>query len=280
MVRIITDSAADFEPQELQRLQVSCIPLSVIFGDREYRENIDLNKEQFYQLLSQADKLPTTAQPSPQMVLELFEEAKETGEEAVYITISSAISGTYQSACMARNMAEYDGCYVVDSRSATAGQRLLVEEAVRLRDQGLGAAEIAQQLEQLRSRVTIFACLDTLENLYRGGRISQTSYAIGNLAQIKPIIHLDAEGKVTVPAKAMGTRKGLDMLCKKLEQIPMDPDYPLYTVYTSHRADGEAFAQRLLELGHPASSEQVVRVGAAIGTHVGNHTVGIVYIRK
>ena len=280
MVRIITDSAADFEPQELQRLQVSCIPLSVIFGDREYRENIDLNKEQFYQLLSQADKLPTTAQPSPQMVLELFEEAKEAGEEALYITISSAISGTYQSACMAQNMAEYDGCYVVDSRSATAGQRLLVEEAVRLRDQGLGAAEIAQQLEQLRSLVTIFACLDTLENLYRGGRISQTSYAIGNLAQIKPIIHLDAEGKVTVPAKAMGTRKGLDMLCKKLEQIPMDPDYPLYTVYTSHRADGEAFAQRLLELGHPASSERVVRVGAAIGTHVGSHTVGIVYIRK
>ena len=136
MVRIITDSAADFEPREYEELKVSCIPLRVAFGDQEYLEGAELSKGKFYELLT-TEEFPKTSQASPAVLTELFEAARDAGEEAIYITLSSALSGTYQTACMVRDDVEYDGAFVFDSRNATGGQRILVEEACRLRDQGL-----------------------------------------------------------------------------------------------------------------------------------------------
>ena len=126
MVRIITDSAADFEPQELEQLKITCIPISVLLGDTEYQENVNLSKDQFFALLASTGAFPKTAQPSPQFLTDLFAEAKKAGDEAVYITLSSALSGTYQSAVMIKEDAESDSCFVLDSRNATGGQRLLV----------------------------------------------------------------------------------------------------------------------------------------------------------
>ena len=164
MVKIITDSAADFEPWELEKQDIACIPLTVIFGDREYQENVNLSKEQFYDLLAREEGAPKTAQASPAVVGELFQQARQKGEEAVYITLSAALSGTYQGACMAREMAGKTGIYVVDSKNATGGQRLLVEYAVRLRDEGKPASEIAAGVEALRDRIVLYACIDTLES--------------------------------------------------------------------------------------------------------------------
>ena len=129
MVRIITDSSADLEPQEYQNLNITCIPLTVFFGDQEFQENVNLSKDQFYGLLASGE-FPKTAQPSPQILLDLFEQAKEAGDEAIYFSISSAISGTYQTACATKAMAECDSCYVFDSKNATGGLRLLLEQAL------------------------------------------------------------------------------------------------------------------------------------------------------
>lgn len=118
MIRIITDSAADFEPRELEKLNITCTPLTVMFGDAEYQENISLSKAQFYDLLLNNEHNPKTSQPSPQLLMDLFEQAHESGDEAIYISISSAISGTYQSAIMTKNLLGYDTCHVVDSRNA------------------------------------------------------------------------------------------------------------------------------------------------------------------
>ncbi len=278
MIRIITDSAADFEPWELEKMNVTCIPLAVTFGNREYRENVDLTKNKFYELLEKAKELPKTSQPSPQALLEVFEDVKEQGDEAVYICLSSGISGTYQSAVMTKNLADCDRCYVVDSLSGTAGQRILVEQAVKMRDAGSSAAQIVAAIEALRSRITLFACMDTLENLYRGGRISQSAYTLGTMAQIKPIIQL--AGAVTVPAKAMGMRKAADYLCKQADKTPMDPDYPVYIMYTNNRQNGENLASRFRDMGFDIPDGHIVQVGAAIGTHVGANTVGYTYIMK
>ena len=111
MVRIITDSAADFEPEELQRLNITCIPLTVSFGDEVYQENVNLSKTRFYELLLGSEHFPQTAQASPQILMELFENARDCGDEAIYITISSAISGTYQTACMIRDEVGCDRCH-------------------------------------------------------------------------------------------------------------------------------------------------------------------------
>lgn len=280
MVRIITDSAADFEPRELESLNITCIPLTVSFGSEEYQENVNLDKTRFYELLAASEEFPKTAQASPQILMDLFESAEAAGEEAIYITLSSALSGTYQSAMAVKNMVDGDNCYVFDGKNGTGGQRMVVERAVQLRDAGLNAKQIIAELESFRDKIVLFACINTLENLYKGGRISQTAYAIGSLAQIKPIIQVDVEGRVMVPAKAMGMRKGMDMLCKRLELQPMDSDYPLYVMYTSDRTVAETLAQRLEEAGYVVPEERIIQVGAAIGTHIGPNACGLVYAQK
>lgn len=279
MVRIITDSSADLEPREYEQMQITCIPLGVSFGDTDYQENVNLSKDQFYDLLADGG-FPKTAQPSPQILLDLFEEAKSAGEEAVYICISSAISGTYQTACATRELAECDDCYVLDSKNATGGLRLLLEQAVRLRDQGKTAREIIAGVEAIRDKVVLFACMDTLEYLYRGGRISQTVYKLGTLAQVKPIIRITEEGAVEVPAKAMGMRKGMDMLCKRVETQKPSMDHSFYAMYTGERSNGVLLAEKFRAMGYDVPDEKIINVGAAIGSHVGPNACGMVYIAE
>ena len=280
MVRIITDSAADFEPKELREKNIICIPLTVMFGDEEYQENVNLSKDQFYELLLSREDLPKTSQASPQVLLDLFEDAVAAGDEAVYLTISSGISGTYQTALSTRSMVEGEGCYVLDTLDATGGQRMLVEYAVKLRDEGKTAAQIVEAVEAIRSRIVLYACIDTLEYLYKGGRISRTAYTLGSMAQIKPIIRVDEEGGIEVPAKAMGMRKGMDLLCKKVEQIPRSREFPFYVMYTNKRVVAEKLAEKIRELGIEVSDDRIIQVGAAIGAHVGPDACGFVYVKE
>lgn len=274
MVRIITDSAADFEPCELEQLKITCIPLKVMFGDDEYEENITLDKNKFYELLLSSGELPKTAQASPQILLDLFEEAKEQGEEAIYICLSSCLSGTYQTAVMSKNMVDSDLCHVFDSHNATGGQRMLVQYACRLRDEGKSAAEILAALEDVRDRIVLFACIDTLEYLYKGGRISHTVYKLGTLANIKPIITIEPDGSVGIPAKAMGMRKGMDTLCKHLQDP--DPEFPVYAMFTNNRAVARTLADKMGDV----SDDRIIQVGAAIGSHIGPDACGLVYVKS
>ena len=280
MVRIITDSAADFEPFELEKWKITCIPIKVLLGDQEYEENINLSKDQFFELLASTGATPKTSQPSPQILIDLFEDAKQAGEEAIYITLSSALSGTYQTASMTCEDMDSDKLHVFDSRNATGGQRLLVEYAVRLRDEGKSAREILDGLESIRDKIVLFACIDTLEYLYRGGRISQTVYKLGTMAQVKPIIRVSEEGAIEVPAKAMGTRKGMDQLCKRLETQKPSAGHKLYVMYTADRTIGQTLAQKVAAMGYEVPEEQIVQVGAGIGSHIGPNACGIVYVAE
>lgn len=272
MVRIITDSAADFSPSELAQLNIDCIPLKVMFDDTEYEENINLTKNRFYELLLSSENPPKTSQAAPQKLMDLFEDAHAKGEEAIYITLASALSGTYQTAVMTQTMLEYDTCHVFDSRNATGAQRLLVEHAVKLRDQGKSAPEILEALTDLRERIVLYACIDTLEYLYKGGRISQTVYKLGTLANIKPIITIEPDGSIGVPAKAMGMRKGMDILCKHLQNP--DPDFPVYAMYTNNISVAQTLAQKL----ECVDDDRIIQVGAAIGSHIGPDACGLVYV--
>lgn len=278
MVRIITDSAADFEPWELERMHIACIPLGVTLDGKEYEENVNLTKPQFFELLAQSEDAPKTSQASPQILMELFRDAQRAGDAAIYITLSSALSGTYQSAVMAREDVGCDDCYVLDSRNATGGQRLLVEYAVRLRDEGKSAREIIAGVEAIREKIVLYACIDTLEYLYKGGRISQTLYKLGTMAQVKPIIRVSQEGTVEVPSKAMGMRKGVEFLTKKLEQQAPSREHPLYVMYTPNAENGRVLLQRVREMGYDVPDDHFISVGAAIGSHIGHNGCGLVYV--
>ena len=280
MVRIITDSAADFEPFELEKLRIDCIPIKVMVGETEYEENVDLSKDQFFALLASTGATPKTSQPAPNILMDLFADAKQAGDEAIYICLSSALSGTCQTACMTAEDADYDGVHVLDSRNATGGQRLLVEYAVKLREEGKTAGEILEAVSALRDKIVLYACIDTLEYLYRGGRISQTVYKLGTMAQVKPVIRVSEEGGIEVPAKAMGMRKGMDMLCKRIEQQKPSAEHHFYVMYTADRTIGQTLAEKIRTMGYDIPEEQIIQVGAGIGSHIGPNACGIVYVEE
>ena len=279
MVRIITDSAADLEPKEYEALHITCIPLKVMFGEKEYEENVNLSKDLFYELLASGE-YPKTSQAAPQILMDLFEEAKAAGDEAIYFCISSAISGTYQTACATKEMVECDDCYVVDTKNATGGQRMLLEYAVRLRDEGKSAKEIVAGVESIRDKIVLYACIDTLEYLYRGGRISHTVYKLGTMAQVKPIIRVAKDGSIEVPAKAMGMRKGMDTLCRRIEQQKPSAEHNFYVMYTADHSIGETLAQKIRGMGYDIPEERIIQVGAGIGSHIGPNACGIVYVEE
>ena len=280
MVRIICDTAADLERWEYEKLNVDYIPLYVSFGREEYRETEELSKEMFYKLLASVTDSPKTAQASPYEVEKLLQEAMDAGDECVFLCLSSGFSGFCQTAKMVRKLLAYKECYVIDSLTGTGGLRLLVEYAVRLRDEGKTAAEIAAAVEEIKGRVIIYACMDTLEYLHRGGRLGGFAYRIGSMANVKPILFISHEGNCEIPAKAMGMRRGMDYMAKRLEEHPHDGNHPLYVMYTGDRGNGEKFREKLCSMGYDIPPERVINVGAAIGSHVGPGACGLCYIEK
>lgn len=197
-----------------------------------------------------------------------------------YYNHLSALSGTYQNAFLVKNMLEYSTCYVVDSLNATGGERLLVEYAVKLRNEGKNAKEIFEKLEILKGRIKLYACVDTLEYLHKGGRLSKTAYAVGTLANIKPIIYLSQEGKVEVSSKALSMKNGISTICKKLQKVMPDTNFPIYIVYSNNRKNGEMLAEGVKKCGYEILPENVVNIGATIGAHVGSNACGVVYVAE
>lgn len=278
MVQIITDSAADFEPQELEAKNILCVPMKILFGTDEYTENSNLSKEKFYDLLVSSEDFPKTSQPTPFDFESCLQKIKYSGDECVVITISSALSGTYQSASITKDMLDFENCHVVDSLNAACGQRLLVNEAVRLRDSGKSAAEISSALEELKGRIRLLACIDTLEYLYKGGRLSKTAYSVGSMINIKPVIKVSSEGKVEVCGKTLNIRQGIRSICDNLLKNPPRKDYPIYVVYSHTRKNADLLADSIRKSGYQVLDENIVNIGAAIGAHIGIGACGYAYV--
>ncbi len=216
-IKIITDSAADYEQQELIDKDIICVPLSITWEDKTYLDGIDLSKHDFYQKLLSKNSFPMTSQPSPDAFLQHFKAAKDQGDTVVAILLASALSGTYQSANIAWDMAEYDQIYLVDSSTAASSLRMLTDVAVSLRDQGLDGATIAREIEGLKSRTRLYAMLDTLEYLHQGGRLTRTQAAIGGLTRLKPIITINPDGSIAVAEKCLGKGRAY----KNCSPLPM-----------------------------------------------------------
>jgi len=279
VVQIITDSAADFEPYELEKMNVRCVPFSVTFGNEEYKENINLTKQQFYTLLKEKNDFPNTSQPSPHSFESILKNMKNSGCEAVVISLSSALSGAYQSAVLAKNQLEYDECYIIDSLTASGGERILVEQAVKLRDAGKSASEIACFLETLRSRISLYACIDSVDYLYKGGRISRAACTIASVAHIKPIIHVLRDGSIDIAAKSLGIKRTMDFIKKILDKYPPDKDFPFYVLYTGNKKCGKILAEYFEKTDYEIPDANIIDVGAAIGSHIGPNAFGIAYVR-
>ena len=276
-IHIITDSSADLTPANAQRLGVEVVSMSIQFGDRSYLDGIDLDKAQFYQLLAEDRTSPSTAQPTPADFLKPMEAARATGAEAVVITLSSILSGTHQSALIAKDMCSYGPIYVVDSLSATAGIQIMVEYACKLREQGLSAQEIVEQVETLKGRIRIFAVIDTLEYLRRGGRLSSLQAGLGTVTKLKPVIAV-RDGAVMVVGKAFGTAAATKQLLKFLSEHPIDSNFPAFALYSDDRGRVDEFLPKLQEVNALPEDLRFCSIGPTIGTHIGPGAVGMAYV--
>ena len=278
-VRIITDSGIDLPGELDPRLTV--IPLGITFGATTYADGVDLTNDRFYEMLIESDELPKTSQATPYAYQQVFEQVRSAGEEAVVITLSSALSGTYQSAVTAA--ADYPEVHVVDSKNVTIGQSLLVLYALRLADEGLGAAEIAEKVEADVGRVCLLALLATLEYLKRGGRIPKSVGAIGELLSIKPVVGVE-DGEVVMLGKARGSKNGRNQLHQQVEKHGIDFTMPVLLGYTG-------LSQKLLKkylddnraIWEGVVAEEdlpITSVGATIGTHVGPGAIALAFFAK
>ena len=278
-VRILVDSTADLTP-EIQS-QMTVIPLTIHFGDEEYRDGIDMTGHEFYEKLVESDVLPTTSQATPYQFTEAFREAVDAGDQVVAILISSKLSGTYQSACIAAE--DFEGqVFVIDSHSVAIGSGILAEYALRLAKQGLTASEITDVILEKRDDVKLVALLDTLEYLKRGGRISKTAAVAGSLLSIMPVVNVK-DGEVLVLGKARGSRQGNNMLIQQIEKAGgVDFSKPVLLGYTGLN---DAMLQKYIEDSTELWKDRVEKlntalVGSVVGTHAGPGAVAVAFFAE
>lgn len=278
-IRIITDSASDIVSPG--RKEITVLPMTISFEDRHYLDGVDLTHRQFYEQLIEGDTLPITSQVSPGQFSDAFQDAVKSGETVVAVTLSSKLSGTWQSACLAAQ--EYPGqVYVVDSENAAIGEMILVERALELMDQGLSAPEIAACLEKEKKSVRLIALLDTLEYLKRGGRISPATALVGGLLSVKPVVAV-REGEVVVLGKARGSKNGNSLLVQEIEKtagVDFSRPYRLgYTGLSDLLLQKYIADSRRLWQDH-TDNLPVCTVGGTIGTHVGPGAIAVAFFSR
>lgn len=278
-VRIITDSTADVTAAVKSRL--TAVPLTVHFGEEEYKDGITITHKEFYEKLVESDVLPTTSQATPIAFSNVFEETVKAGDTAVVITIASTLSGTYQSAMIAAQ--DYpEQIFVVDSNTAAIGTGILAELALKLADEGMSAKEIAAKLTKERENICLIALLDTLEYLKKGGRISKTEAFAGGLLSIKPVISVK-DGVIVTLGKARGSKQGNNLLVKEIQNAGgVDFGKPVLLGYTGLN---DALLQKYVadshELWKESGSElRSTIIGSVIGTHAGPGAIAAAFFRK
>lgn len=276
MIHILLDSASDCDigGEEAHAF----VPLTVTVGETDYLDGIDLKKDRFYDLLVSGEEFPKTSQPSPQVFAEIFEKIRDNGDELIYFALSSALSGTYQSAVIAKEMVDYDGIYLMDTLSVSYGIAILARHAEQLRGRGASAAEIVASCEALKGRIRILAVVDTLEYLYRGGRLSRGAAAIGSVAGLRPTITVSPEGGVAVIGKSLGRCKAMQHILKTMEGIERDESYPVDTLFSCGEENCAALEEKLTAAGYPLGSR--LQIGSAIGAHVGPGACGVLFVAK
>lgn len=275
-IQIVIDSTTDLPAQAAE--QVKIVPLTIHFGEQQYVSGVDIDARSFYEKLVESDVLPTTSQPTPAAFADVFQAAVEAGDEVVCITISSKLSGTFQSASIAAM--DFPGkVFVVDSRTVTLGCGILTQYALDLAKQDISARELAQRVEKKREKVRLLALLDTLEYLKKGGRISATVAFAGGLLNIKPVICV-AEGEVKLLGKARGFRQGSNLLVQQIEKAGgVDFDLPVLLGYTGL---SDAMLKKYMEDSAQlwqgrVDSLPVSIVGSVVGTHAGPGAVAVAF---
>lgn len=280
-VKLIVDSASDINEQEAKELGIIMLPMEVRFGLEEFLDGVNLTPNMFYNKLIESNELPKTSQINPYRFEEAYMQIVDNGDDVVVITISSKLSGTYRSACEAAK--QFVGkVYVVDSLNACIGERLLVQYALRLIADGKSASELADELNNVKSRINVMAMLNTLKYLKKGGRISAVTAFAGEVFSIKPVVGI-VNGEVKMVGKAMGSKKGNNLLNTLVEKKGgIDFDMPFGVVWSG--VDDTMLNKYVEDSAYlwESYTEKVpaYMIGSTIGTHVGPGAIGVAFFEK
>lgn len=279
-VRIICDSASDITQEQAKEWGIKVLPMKVLWSGEEYLDGVTLKTNEFFEKLIETDELPTTSQLSPYDYEQAFQEAIDAGDTVVCFTISSKLSGTYQSANIAKE--EFgDRVFVVDTLNAALGEQIVIKRAIELRDNGKNAQEIVDIINEEKKKVKVVALIDTLEYVKKGGRISATAAMAGAVLNIKPVVAI-VDGVIEVLGKARGSKNGNNKLMELVEKEGIDFGKPFLLTYAGLNDD-------LLQKYIKDSSSlyegkidklEITPMGSAIGTHVGPGAIGVAFFSK
>ena len=277
MIHIITDTLCDLTMEHAQEINIDILPLTVRFGESEYKCGIELTNEQFYEKLENDPNHPASAAVNPYEFEELFQKYVDAGDEIVAIIFSQYMSTTFQSAQIAANNIGSDKIHLIDCENGAMGQAVLIETAVSLRDKGLSASEIETHIRSLLPKTLTYIVVDTLEYLQRGGRISKGAALLGNLVKLHPVLQVTAKGATPID-KVKGKKSCNAWLVNKLKETPADTNYKLVIGHSNSLDRAEAFKQQLIEAGIE-NEIFITCIGPIVGTHIGPNCLGIGYIR-
>lgn len=270
-IKIITDSTSYFDKSVAEKEGITIVPLNYVFDNETYVEGFKGEFDEFFQKLRDTNLFPTTSQPSVGMFKEAFEEALKEYDEIIAITISSKLSGTYNSAMLAKNLLPESKITVIDSLTSATNLRFLAEDAVQMAKEGKTSEEITAHIETKKEKMVILITTATLEYLSRGGRLSSVQATLGNLLNIKPIIEL-VDGELKLVEKVRGANKAL---ANMYDRIPEN----VQRISVCHilNLDGAEDVKKHLETKFPNIEITVDELGPVLGSHLGPKTIGILF---
>ncbi len=278
-ITLITDSTCDIAPSKLAELGIPYAPLKVLFGEEEFVDKKDLTNPQFYEKMRGSAQLPSTSQVNPNEFYDLFSEELQKGNKVIGVFLSSDLSGTYNSACIAKDMLETDQILLIDSRTTSFGLAMIVYKVKEMIDQGKSPEDIASDIQPYIQKQQLYGMLDTLENLKKGGRLSSGTAMIGKMLNLKPIIQVE-KGLVNMANKVRGSKKGMAWM---IEQVMSEyPDGVIEEIGLAHANSPEKLEAFKAELSKSVTPKKIheIEIGSVVGTHTGENAVGVVFYRR
>ncbi|MDN4592436.1 DegV family protein [Polycladomyces subterraneus] len=279
-VKVITDSTADIPAELVQELEISVVPLKVHLQGQSYLDGVEIQPETFYQKLQEADELATTSQPSPIEFVEAYREAAKDGNvDILSIHLSSALSGTFQSALLAKSMVEEEfKVTVIDSKKASYPIGMIVVEAARAAKEGRSLDECVALVNRMIDEMGVYFMVDTLEYLQKGGRIGKASALVGSLLNIKPILSFNENGEVYPLDKVRGKSKAEARVIELVREKAGEKGLKKAAVCHANRPEeAEKWAERL-RTEFAVEDVVITEVGPVVGTHVGPGTIAVVVL--
>lgn len=279
-IKIIADSTCDLSKQLIEKHDIEVVPLLVSFGDESYYDGVDITTEEMYKKVEELNMLPKTSAVSPGDLEKAFRKYLDQDYQIIFIGVSSKLSGTYQSANIAKELINSEDIYLIDSENLSSGIGLLILKAAYFRDQGDDIETICNKVKALVPKVRSQFVVDTLEYLYKGGRLNALGALMGKMLKVHPLIKV-VDGKMQVGKKAFGAmKKGLNIMIEEAIEVKDQID-PQFLMITHSMADKYyPYVYEKVKENLNIDNIYETHAGSGISTHCGAGTIGILYIVK